>query len=94
MANGLAQSNVVYLLDEPGISLHVNAQKELLKLFDHLASKGNQIIYSTNLSAPLLEWNVLTNDVHYAHTIASDGRIVIIDDTENKSEIIMVQDMR
>lgn len=47
-ANGVAQSNVVYLLDEPGTSLHVNAQKELLSLFSHLAEKGNQVVYTTH----------------------------------------------
>lgn len=39
---------MVYLLDEPGISLHVNAQRELLRLFQHLAEKGNQIVYTTH----------------------------------------------
>lgn len=48
MANNLPSRQVVYLFDEPGISLHVNAQKELLKLFADLASKGNQIVYTTH----------------------------------------------
>ncbi len=48
MANDLPSRQVVYLFDEPGISLHVNAQKELLKLFADLASKGNQIVYTTH----------------------------------------------
>lgn len=47
-ANGVKQSNVVYLFDEPGTSLHVNAQKELLNLFSHLADKGNQVVYTTH----------------------------------------------
>lgn len=47
-SNGVAQSNVIYLLDEPGTSLHVNAQKELLNLFSHLADKGNQVVYTTH----------------------------------------------
>ena len=47
-ANDVADSNVLYLLDEPGIFLHVNAQKELLQLFNHLANKGNQIVYTTH----------------------------------------------
>lgn len=47
-ANGVSKSNVVYLFDEPGISLHVNAQKELLNLFEDLASKNNQIVYTTH----------------------------------------------
>ena len=48
MANNLPSRQVVYLFDEPGISLHVNAQKELLKLFADLASKSNQIVYTTH----------------------------------------------
>lgn len=48
MANNLPSRQVVYLFDEPGISLHVNAQKELLNLFTDLASKGNQIVYTTH----------------------------------------------
>lgn len=47
-ANDVTDSSVLYLLDEPGISLHVNAQRELLKLFNHLADKGNQIVYTTH----------------------------------------------
>lgn len=48
MANNLPSRQVVYLFDKPGISLHVNAQKELLNLFTDLASKGNQIVYTTH----------------------------------------------
>ena len=70
MANGLAQSNVVYLLDEPGISLHVNAQKELLKLFEHLASKGNQIIYSTHSPHML---NMDSNGIHRIRSVVKDS---------------------
>ena len=47
-ANEIANSNVLYLLDEPGISLHVNAQRELIELFNHLANKGNQVVYTTH----------------------------------------------
>lgn len=47
-AHDVADTNVVYLFDEPGVSLHVNAQRELLNLFSHLASQGNQIVYSTH----------------------------------------------
>lgn len=39
---------IVYLLDEPGIYLHVNAQRELLKLFKNLCSHGNQVVYTTH----------------------------------------------
>lgn len=47
-ANDIKNKNVVFLFDEPGISLHVNAQKELLHLFRHLAEKGNQVVYTTH----------------------------------------------
>jgi hypothetical protein len=29
----------------------------------------DQIIYNDNLSDPISDWKVLTNEVHYAHTI-------------------------
>lgn len=47
-ANDISGRNVVYLLDEPGTSLHVNAQRKLLELFEHLADQGNQIVYTTH----------------------------------------------
>ena len=47
-ANNLPNRNVVYLLDEPGTSLHVNAQRKLLELFEHLADQGNQVVYTTH----------------------------------------------
>ncbi len=43
----------------------------------------DQILCHENLTDPLTEWSVLTNDVHYAHTIAGDGELLVIDDTEN-----------
>lgn len=46
--SNLSENNIVYLLDEPGVFLHVNAQKELLSFFKDLSSKGNQIIYTTH----------------------------------------------
>lgn len=48
----------------------------------------DQIIYSDTLGAPLTEWKVLTNEVHYAHTIASDGELVVVDDTENNRLLV------
>lgn len=47
-AHDVSQSNVIYLFDEPGVSLHVNAQNEILNLFNDLANKGNQIAYTTH----------------------------------------------
>ena len=48
----------------------------------------NQILYHTILGAPLSEWTVLTNEVHYAHTIAADDKVLLIDDTENNRVLV------
>lgn len=42
-----SHENSILLLDEPGLTLHPLAQKDLSKFFDNL-SKENQIIYSTH----------------------------------------------
>jgi len=39
---------ILFLLDEPGVYLHVKAQKQLLELFGDLCKKGNQVIYTTH----------------------------------------------
>jgi len=43
----------------------------------------NQVIYSDDVKAPLYEWKVMTSDMSMGHTIASDGVIYLVDDTEN-----------
>ena len=43
----------------------------------------DQLIYHDNITDPLDQWDVLTDEVHYAHTIASDGIMFVVDDTEN-----------
>lgn len=50
----------IFLFDEPGVYLHVNAQKKVLELFDDLASKGNQVIYTTH-SPYMLNSEEITN---------------------------------
>lgn len=49
----LAQKNnrenpILFLLDEPGVYLHVNAQKKVLELFKDLTKTKNQVIYTTH----------------------------------------------
>lgn len=51
----------------------------------------NQILYNNNLSDQLTKWKVLTSDVHYAHTIASDGTVIITDDTENNRVLVFLK---
>lgn len=47
-AENLDDNNVIYIMDEPGTRLHVNAQKELISFFKDLSKKENQIIYTTH----------------------------------------------
>ena len=49
----------------------------------------NQVIYNENLTDPLYLWKVMTNDLSMGHTIASDGNVYLIDDTENNRVLIM-----
>lgn len=97
-ANNIAGQNVVYLLDEPGIFLHVNAQKELLKLFQHLAEKGNQIVYTTHSPYML---DLKTDGIHriravvkneegfsYIYKSAYDSRIAPSSQTDTLTPVI------
>jgi ABC-type cobalamin/Fe3+-siderophores transport system ATPase subunit len=43
-----ANKNIVLLLDEPGLSLHARAQKDLLDAIDTNLTKGRQVIYTTH----------------------------------------------
>lgn len=70
-ANGVEQSNVIYLLDEPGTSLHVNAQKELLILFSHLADKGNQVVYTTHSPYML---DTVNDGIHRIRAVTKDAQ--------------------
>ncbi len=50
----------------------------------------DQIIYNDNMTDPLNEWSVLTDDVDVSqpHTMASDGEIYLVDDTENHRVLV------
>lgn len=52
--------SLVYLLDEPGVYLHVNAQKQLLELFSKLAERNSQVIYTTH-SPYMIDSKDITN---------------------------------
>lgn len=49
----------------------------------------NQVIYHENLTDPLYLWKIMTADINMGHTIASDGTVYLIDDTENNRILIM-----
>ncbi|WP_455538464.1 AAA family ATPase [Terrisporobacter sp.] len=60
LANDIKDTNVVFLLDEPGVYLHVNAQRELLRLFYDLCKNDNQVVYSTH-SPYMIDSNNIIN---------------------------------
>ena len=43
----------------------------------------DQIIYNDNMEDPLTEWNVMTDEMSRGHTVAGDGLVYLVDDTEN-----------
>ncbi len=49
----------------------------------------NQVIYHDNLTDPLYEWQIMTQDTSLPHTLASDGSVYVIDDTERNRILIM-----
>lgn len=51
----------------------------------------DQILFHDHLEAPITEWRVLTNDVHYAHTVAGDGNVLLTDDTENNRVLVFTK---
>lgn len=48
----------------------------------------NQVIYNDNLQDPLSDWKVMTADLDKAHTLASDGTVYLIDDTERNRVLV------
>lgn len=48
----------------------------------------NQVIYHDNLEDPLAEWNVMTDEIDRGHTLASDGDVYLLDDTERNRILV------
>ena len=48
----------------------------------------NRVIYSDELGKPLNEWLIMCDKAYYPHTIASDGKVYLVDDTENNRVLI------
>lgn len=61
-------SNIVLLLDEPGLSLHARAQKDLLDAIDTHLTIGRQVIYTTH--SPFM---VRTEALHRARIVEDRG---------------------
>ena len=48
----------------------------------------NRVIYSDSLDKPLNQWLIMCDKAYYPHTIASDGTVYLVDDTENNRVLI------
>ena len=48
----------------------------------------NQVIYHDNLTDPLTDWQILTDEIDKGHTIASDGFVYLVDDTEGNRILV------
>ena len=48
----------------------------------------NRIIYSDSLDVPLTEWYIMTGSATQPHTLASDGTVYLVDDTENNRILV------
>ena len=49
---------------------------------------NNQVIYSDTTERPLNEWLVMTSDIDKGHTVASDGSVYLVDDTERNRVLV------
>lgn len=48
----------------------------------------NQILYHDNLTDPLTDWQVMTDEIDKGHTLASDGLVYLADDTERNRILV------
>ena len=48
----------------------------------------NRIIYSTEMGIPLNQWHIMSSNLTQPHTLASDGKVYIADDTENNRILV------
>ena len=48
----------------------------------------NRVLYTDKLGTPIDQWNIMCNQAFYPHTIASDGTVYLIDDTEQNRVLV------
>jgi len=78
------------ILDNPYSQLSVpTCITKLGDLYFIVDCYHNQVLYHDNLSDPIYRWQVMTSDINMGHTVASDGQVYLIDDTENNRILVM-----
>lgn len=82
---------LLLLFDEPGLHLHIKANKDMLKVFHKLVEKGHQIVYSTH-SPSLIETDKLHNIGLVLNTEKNgtivEGLTTVKINTENKKDAL------
>ena len=52
----------------------------------------DQVIYTSQLGFPLRDWKIMTSDIQRGHTVASDGELYLVDDTEHARVLVFTYD--
>lgn len=87
------RSSLNAIPDNPNASLNVPTYiTKVDDIYFIVDCYNNQVIYHDNLTDPLYEWQIMTNDIAMGHTLASDGLVYLIDDTENNRVLVMEKD--
>ena len=92
---------MVFVMVFNSITMNVSAESGNLNLPSYVTkidglyfivdSYNNRIIYHDTLGAPIREWQVMVSGLGLPHTMASDGVVYLIDDTENHRVLVMVK---
>lgn len=83
-ANGLSAS------DNPYNTLKVPTQiTKIGDLYFIVDCYHDQVLYSNSLDKELKKWKIATHAVKQPHTIAGDGVVYLIDDTENNRIVVL-----
>ena len=86
VADVLAQCEVVQNFDnELSVPTYITQYDGIWFIVD---CYHNRVIFSEELEVPLNEWYIMSSDATQPHTIASDGTVYMIDDTENNRVLI------
>ena len=51
----------------------------------------DQVVFTDDYEKPIYDWKVMDKDLDRPHTIASDGEVYMVDDTENKKIVAYVK---
>lgn len=78
--------NPVNSYDILSVPTYITKIKDLYFIVD---CYHNEVVFNENLTDPINEWSVMTSDIEMGHTIASDGVVYLIDDTERHRVLIM-----